>query len=433
MDFFAICCKSVHFVIIMEIKRDRYLTELIERKHNTLIKIVTGIRRCGKSYLLFTLFYRHLIETGTKPDHIITLNLEDLENKQYHNPETLLAFIKNRITDQEQYYILLDEVQLISDFEALLNSLSHITNADIYVTGSNSKFLSHDVITEFRGRGDEIHLFPLSFAEFMSVSEKDRYQSYDDYFKYGGMPFICTLKTEQQKSRYLNSLFLETYFIDILERNKFQDTAKLENLIDILSSSIGSLTNPKRIADTFQSTLHVSISETTVKKYLDALENAFLIKGVKRYDIRGRKYIGTPLKYYFEDIGLRNVRLNYRQQEENYIMENIIYNELRVRGFLVDVGVVERAERDSTGTVVRKHLEIDFVANMGSKRYYIQSAFTLAGDAKEAQEKKSLLNVNDCFKKVIITKDYAKRKRDENGILTIGIIDFLLDEHSLDL
>ncbi|HJJ35981.1 MAG TPA: ATP-binding protein [Methanocorpusculum sp.] len=417
----------------MEIKRDRYLQELIDRKHNTLIKIVTGIRRCGKSYLLFTLFYRHLIGTGTRPDHIITLNLEDLENKQYRNPENLLAFIKSRIVDREQYYILLDEVQLIADFASLLNSLSHIPNADTYVTGSNSKFLSHDVVTEFRGRGDEVHLFPLSFAEFMSVSKKDPYHSYDDYFKYGGMPFLCTLDTEGQKSRYLNALFQETYFIDILERNKLRNTTDLENLIDILSSSVGSLTNPKRIADTFQSKLHLSVSQTTIKKYLDALEDAFLIKGVKRYDIRGRKYIGSPLKYYFEDIGLRNARLNYRQQEENYIMENIIYNELRVRGYLVDVGVVDKAERDSTGNVVRKHLEIDFVANMGSKRYYIQSAFTLSGDEKEIQEKKSLVNVSDSFKRIIITKDYAKIKRDENGILTIGIIDFLLDENSLDL
>lgn len=417
----------------MEIKRDRYLKELIDRKHNTMIKIVTGIRRCGKSYLLFTLFYRHLIETGTKPDHIITMNMEDLDNKQYRNPENLLHFIKNKITDSEQYYILLDEVQRITDFEDLLNTLSRIPNVDTYVTGSNSKFLSHDVITEFRGRGDEVHLFPLSFAEYLSVSGKDRYQSYEDYFKYGGMPYLCSCTTEQQKTRYLEALFQETYVLDILERNNIRNTTDLENIIDILSSSVGSLTNPKRIADTFQSVLHVSVSQMTVKKYLDALEDSFLIKGVKRYDIRGRKYIGSPLKYYFEDIGLRNVRLNYRQQEENYIMENIIYNELRVRGFSVDVGVVEKMERDSNGKVVRKNLEIDFVANQGSKKYYIQSAFTLSGDEKEQQEKKSLLNVDDSFKKIIVTKDYAKIKRDEYGILTIGIIDFLLDEESLDI
>lgn len=417
----------------MEIKRDRYLAELIERKHNTLIKIVTGIRRCGKSYLLFTLFYRHLIETGTRPDHIITLNLEDLESRPYRNPETLLSFIKGRITDDDRYYILLDEVQLVAGFEELLNSLIHIPNADTYVTGSNARFLSHDVVTTFRGRGDEVHLFPLSFAEFMSVSTKDRYQSYDEYFKYGGMPFLCTLKTEQQKSQYLASLFQETYLIDILERHNFHNSVVLENLIDILSSTVGSLTNPKRIADTFQSRLHLPVSQTTLKKYLDALEDAFLIKGVSRYDIRGRKYIGTPLKYYFEDIGLRNVRLNYRQQEETHIMENIIYNELRVRGYLVDVGVVEKAERDSAGSVVRKHLEVDFVASKGSRRYYIQSAFTLSGDEKEIQEKKPLINIDDSFRKIIITKDYARLKRDENGILTLGILDFLLDEESLEL
>jgi len=417
----------------MEIKRDRYLQELIDRKHNGLIKIVTGIRRCGKSYLLFTLFHRHLIESGIRQDHIITLNMENLENKQYCNPETLLSFLKSRITDTEQYYILLDEVQKIPDFESLLNSLVHLSNVDIYVTGSNSKFLSSDIITEFRGRGDEVHLFPLSFAEYLSVSEKDQYQSYEEYFRYGGMPYLCTCRTEQQKIHYLESLFRETYIRDILERNRIRNSEDLENIIGILSSSIGSLTNPKRIADTFESVLHVQISQITVKKYLDALEDAFLIKGSKRYDIRGRKYIGSPLKYYFEDIGLRNVRLNFRQQEENYIMENIIYNELRIRGFLVDVGVVEKTERDSTGKAVKKKLEIDFVANLGSKRYYIQSAFTLSGDNKEQQEKKSLLNVNDSFKKIIITKDYAKVKRDENGILTIGILDFLLDKNSLDI
>ncbi|HJJ39002.1 MAG TPA: ATP-binding protein, partial [Methanocorpusculum sp.] len=415
----------------MEIKRDRYLNELILRKHNTMIKIVTGIRRCGKSYLLFTLFYRHLIETGTNPDHIITMNLEDMDNIQYRSPEKLLAYIKSRITDSGWHYILLDEVQKIPDFEELLNTLCRIPNIDTYVTGSNSKFLSHDVITEFRGRGDEVHLFPLSFREYMSVSGKDRYQSYEEYFKYGGMPYLCLCGTEQQKTQYLESLFRETYILDILERNKFRNTEDLENLIDILSSSVGSLTNPKRIADTFQSVLHTTVSQITVKKYLDALEDAFLIKGVKRFDVRGRKYIGSPLKYYFEDIGLRNVRLNYRQQEENYIMENIIYNELRVRGYSVDVGVVEKTERDSTGKVVRKKLEIDFVANQGSRKYYIQSAFALSGDEKEHQEKKSLLNTDDSFKKIIVTKDYAKIKRDENGILTIGIMDFLLDENSL--
>ena len=416
----------------MEIKRDRYLQALIDRKHNRMIKIVTGIRRCGKSYLLFTLFYRHLIETGIRPDHIITMNMEGQENLQYRDPAKLLSYVKSRITDSDQYYILLDEVQRITAFEDLLATLNLIQNADVYVTGSNSKFLSHDVITEFRGRGDEVHLYPLSFAEYLSASDKDRYQSYEDYFKYGGMPYLCTCKSDKQKIQYLESLFKETYIIDIVERNKIRNTLYLEHLIDILSSSIGSLTNPKRIADTFNSEIHQAVSQTTLAKYLQALEDAYLIKGVKRFDIRGRKYISSPMKYYFEDIGLRNVRLNFRQDEETYIMENIIYNELRCRGYAVDIGVVEINERNSEGTQIRKSLEIDFVANLGSRKYYIQSAFSLSGAEKEHQEKRSLLHVDDSFKKVIITKDYVKNKRDEKGILTIGILDFLLDESSLD-
>ena len=416
----------------MEIKRDRYLQELIDRKGNGLIKIVTGIRRSGKSYLLFTIFYNHLLASGIEEDHIITMDMDDLENKPYRDPLTLLHYIKSKITDTKQYYVLLDEVQLINNFPELLNSLLHIRNTDVYVTASYSKFLSKDVITEFRGRGDEVHLYPLSFAEFMTAYDGDRYHGWDEYYRFGGLPGVFLRKTEPQKSDYLQTLFTETYLIDILERNAIQNTPVIETLIDILSSSIGSLTNPQRITNTFSSVLQTPVSVNTVKKYIDALEDAFIITGVKRYDIRGRKYIGTPLKYYFEDVGLRNARLNFRRQEGNYIMENIIYNELRVRGFHVDVGVVEVHEPDATGKYVHKKLEIDFVANRASQKYYIQSAFTLAGDEKEKQEKRPFQRVDDSFKKIVVTKDYVMKKHDEDGILTIGIIDFLLNEDSMD-
>ncbi|HJJ27948.1 MAG TPA: ATP-binding protein [Methanocorpusculum sp.] len=417
----------------MEIKRDRYLQELIDRKHNGLIKIVTGLRRCGKSYLLMHIFYNHLIECGTPKDHIITVTLDNLKNEKYLNPHTLLAYLESKITDANQHYIILDEIQLVDNFTGLLNSLLHIENADVYVTGSNSRFLSRDVITEFRGRGDEVHLYPLRFCEYMTAYPGDKYEGWYNYRTYGGLPYILTRKTEEQKIVYLKNLFAETYLIDIINRHNIRNDAELEILLDILSSSVGSLTNPTKICNTFKSVNNTDISDHTVKKYLDALEESFLVTGVKRFDVRGRKYIGSPLKYYFEDVGLRNARLNFRQHEENYLMENIIYNELRARGFSVDVGVVEKFERNSEGKSVRKNFEIDFVATLGSRKYYVQSAFTLSGDEKEKQEKQSLLNISDSFKKIIVVRDYTGVYRDENGIVTIGILDFLLNENSLDL
>lgn len=417
----------------MEITRNHYLQELIDRKHNRLIKVITGIRRVGKSYLLFTIFYRHLIESGVVPEHIIKIALDDWKNSNLKNPDELLKFIESQMTDDEMYYLLLDEVQELNEFSRLLNSLLHKENLDIYVTGSNSHLLSKDVITEFRGRGDEIHLYPLSFAEFMSVYEGDKYEGWSEYYTYGGLPLVLTRKTDSQKSEYLSHLFKETYLKDIIERNKIRQDNELEILVDILASAIGSLTNPKRIADTFKTESQSSLTPQTAKSYIDILEDAFLITGVKRYDVKGRKYINTPQKYYFEDVGIRNARLNFRQQEENHIIENIIYLELKRRGFNVDVGVVEVNEKQADGKYLRKQLEVDFVANQGSKRYYIQSAFTLVPFNKMQQEIRSLLNISDNFKKIIVVKDPIKQKQDENGVVTMSIFDFLLKENSLEI
>ncbi len=419
----------------MEIKRDGYLKELIDRMDNGLIKVITGIRRCGKSYLLFNLFYKYLRDNLHIDDnHIIKLALDDRQNKRYLNPDELYLYVKERIKDNGKYYILLDEVQLVEDFESVLNGFLHIENVDTYVTGSNAKFLSKDIITEFRGRGDEIKVAPLSFAEFMSVyTAGDKYDAWNEYFTYGGLPAILMRKTPKQKTEYLTTLFKEVYLTDIKERNKIKNDGELEELLNVLSSSIGSLTNPSKLYKTFKTLKNVELSEPTIKTYLEYLEDAFVVHKAIRYDIKGKKYINTPSKYYFTDVGLRNARLNFRQQEENHIMENIIYNELCIRGYNVDVGIVEINERTEEGKYVKKSLEVDFIATQGNKKYYIQSAFRLGDEAKERQEKKSLENISDFFKKIVVVKDRTMLSRDENGIVTMDIFEFLLNLDSLDL
>ena len=391
--------------------------------HNGMIKVVTGIRRSGKSYLLFNIFKKYLLEQGINDSHIITIELDKRSNNKYRDPDVILEYIESLIIDDEQYYILLDEVQMLNEFEEVLNSLLHISNADIYVTGSNSKFLSKD----------EIHIYPLTFKEFMEAYDGDMYHGWAEYVIYGGLPLTVTMKTEEQKIKYLTNLFAETYLNDIIERHNIEKTQELEDLINILASAMGSLTNPPKIQATFKSTIQSSISQNTIRQYIEYLEDAFLINKANRYNVKGRKYIGSPVKYYFEDVGLRNARLGFRQVEETHLMENVIYNELRSRGYSVDVGVVEKRTTDETGKSVRKQLEIDFVANLGSKRYYIQSAFSIPTEEKRLQEKASLVNVNDSFKKIIIVKDVVNVTRDEDGITTMSIYDFLLKENSLEL
>lgn len=415
----------------MEIKRDLHLKKLIESKHNGMIKIVTGVRRCGKSYLLLNLFCQHLKEEGVTEDHIIKVDLEDRRNKTLRNPDALLNYIDNRMTDKQMYYILLDEVQHVDDFEDVLNSYLQIENADVYVTGSNSKFLSKDVITEFRGRGDEIRIAPLSFREFISVFQGSREKAFEEYMLYGGLPKVITFATPEKKTEYLKGLFKKTYLTDIKERYKIKNDDDLEELIDVLASSIGGLTNPTKLENTFQTVKHSNISHTTIKSYLDILQDVFLIEKSVRYDIKGRKYIDTPAKYYFSDLGLRNARLNFRQYEETHLMENLIYNELRLRGLSVDVGVVVRNEKDANGVSVRKQLEVDFVCNQGSQRYYIQSALRLPNEEKRKQEVRSLKDINDSFKKFVITEDMISRYLDDDGITYMNIYEFLLNEDSL--
>ena len=417
----------------MDIKRDKYLNDLINRMHNGMIKVVTGIRRCGKSFLLFNIFKNYLLEEGVPASHIIAIELDQRKNKKYRDPDTILDYIESLIEDDDQYYIMLDEVQMLQEFEEVLNSLLHVRNADIYVTGSNSKFLSKDVITEFRGRGDEIHIYPLTFKEFMEAYDGDMYRGWAEYVVYGGLPLTVTMKTEEQKINYLTNLFNETYLKDIMERHHIEKTQELEDLVNILASTIGSLTNPPKIEATFKSAIQSEISLNTIRQYIEYLEDAFIINKANRYNVKGRKYIGTPLKYYFEDVGLRNARLGFRQVEETHLMENIIYNELRSRGYSVDVGVVEKRGTNEDGKEYKKQLEIDFIANLGSKRYYIQSAFSMPSEEKRMQEKASLVNVNDSFKKIIVVKDVVNITRDEDGITTMSIYDFLLKENSLEL
>lgn len=417
----------------MNINRDKYLNDLINRMHNGMIKVVTGIRRCGKSYLIFTIFRKYLLKQGIDESHIICIELDQRKDRKYRNPDAILDFIESSIVDDEQYYVLLDEVQLLEEFEEVLNSLLHVKNVDVYVTGSNSKFLSKDVITEFRGRGDEIHIYPLTFKEFMQVYEGDVYHGWAEYVIYGGLPLTVTMKTEEQKINYLTRLFEETYLKDIIERHHIDKTQELEDLVNILASAIGSLTNVPKIEATFRSVLQSNISGNTIRQYIEYLEDAFVINKANRYNVKGRKYIGTPLKYYLEDVGLRNARLGFRQIEETHIMENIVYNELRSRGYSVDVGVVEKRGVNREGKTERTYLEIDFIANLGSRRYYIQSAFSMPTEEKRMQERASLINVNDSFKKIILVKDVMNVTRDEYGITTMSIYDFLLKENSLEL
>jgi len=417
----------------MEIKRDIYLDRLIRREKNGLIKIVTGVRRCGKSYLLFNLFHNYLLDKGVKEDHIIEIALDDRSNKELRDPDNMLSFVKERIVDRDTYYIILDEVQLLSEFEDVLNSFMHIRNADVYVTGSNSKFLSSDLVTEFRGRGDEIRIYPLSFREYCSVYQGSADEAWDDYFTYGGLPLILSRETAEEKAEYLMSLFQKVYLSDIIDRHKVRNQEELDELVDILASAVGSLTNPLKLANTFKTVKKKTISDKTLKKYMDYLMDAFLVSKAVRYDIKGRKYIGSPAKFYFEDVGLRNARLNFRQMEENHIMENIIYNELRIRGYHVDVGLVEQFGKNSENKTTKKQLEVDFVVTRGSEKYYIQSAFAMNSQGKQEQEERPLNAIGDSFKKIIVVRDNIKVRRNDMGIVTIGIRSFLLDENSLNL
>lgn len=417
----------------MEIKRDYYLNKLIAKKHNGLIKVITGIRRCGKSYLLFTLFKNHLTESGVVDDHIIEIPFDSFENKKYRDPEILYPYVKEQIADDGMYYILLDEVQLLDEFESVLNGFMRMKNVDVYVTGSNARFLSKDIITEFRGRGDELHIQPLSFAEFMSVYDGNKYDGWNEYVLYGGLPPVVLLRTAEQKIELLKSLFRETYINDIISRHSVKHRDEFEELINILASAIGSLTNPKKLTDTFKSKKNKVISSNTIKSYLDYLCDAYVVSRATRYDIKGKKYIDTPQKYYFSDVGIRNACINFRQLEENHTMENVIYNELIARNFNVDVGIITSTGKDNDGKFVRKQLEVDFVCNKGSKRYYIQSAFSIPDREKMEQESNSLLRIDDSFKKIIVVKDLPAPTYTEDGILVISVYDFLLNSNSLDM
>lgn len=416
----------------MNISRNLYLNQLVAGQGNGLIKIVTGIRRCGKSYLLFKLFHDYLISKGIKEDHIVRVALDDLMNEELREPHALLRHIRERIQAEGMYYVLLDEIQLVPNFYEVLNSLLHVQNADVYVTGSNSKFLSKDVVTEFRGRGDEIHLYPLSFSEFMQGYQGDKWNAWREYYTFGGLPLILSLETEQKKSEYLKNLYESVYLVDILERNKVRNKAEFDELARIIASSIGSPCNPTKLSNTFRSVKNVTVSSASIARYLSYMEYAFLIEKSIRYNIKGKKYINTLSKYYFSDLGIRNALLGFRQQEESHIMENIVYNELRIRGYHVDVGMVEERTTDKNNKTIRKQYEVDFVANQGNKRYYIQSAFAMPDEAKVRQETASLTRIDDSFKKIIVVKDDIMPKRDENGIVTIGIMDFLLRPDSLD-
>ncbi len=405
----------------MIIRRDKYLNELIGWKHTDLIKIITGIRRCGKSFLLLTLFHQHLLETGTDESHIIEIALDDISNESLREPFRMIEYVKERIKDREQYYLIIDEVQLLDRFVDVLNSFMHIPNVDVYVTGSNSRFLSKDVATEFRGRGMEIHIYPLSFAELYAAEGGDKYALWKRYYTYGGLPYLALLSDDKKRAEYLTSLNKTLYLRDIVERNKVMNVEEFSELMNVMASGIGSPCNPNKIANTFKTVKKVSLTPHTIANYLLYMEDAFILEKSMRYDIKGRKYIGTLSKYYFQDIGLRNALLNFRQVEETHIMENVIYNELRSRGYSVDVGMV-----DARTATERKQLEVDFVANKGDKRYYIQSAFALPDEEKRQQELASLKRINDSFKKVIIMREDIAPYHDDNGVLIMGLMDFLL-------
>ncbi|MDE5608274.1 MAG: ATP-binding protein [Muribaculaceae bacterium] len=417
----------------MKIERNIYLNKIIDSRHNGMIKIVTGVRRSGKSYLLFNLFSDWLKEHGIDEKHIIKIDLEDRRNKFLRDPDNLLEHIDSKMVDDKMYYILIDEIQLVEEFEDVLNSYLKIENADVYVTGSNARFLSKDVITTFRGRGEEIKVFPLNFREYMSMSDKSVELSFEEFMTYGGLPQVLEYSSEERKSEYLKALFAETYITDIKERYNVKNDEELEILIDIISSGIGGLTNPTKLANTFVSEKKVKLSDKTIKAYLDYICDSFLVEKVQRYDVKGKKYIDTPYKYYFVDMGLRNARLNFRQLEKAHMMENIIYNELRVRGFNVDVGIVPTIIRDKEGNRKRISYEIDFICNKGNKRYYIQSAYRMNNEEKVRQEENSLRNVTDSFKKIIVVGNPILVERDNSGITTISIYDFLMKDNSLEL
>ena len=417
----------------MEVSRSDYIKRLSSKRGNGLVKIVTGVRRCGKSYLLFNLFRKHLIAEGVPDNHIISLALDDYANKRFLNPDELYNYVRGRITDSSPYIILLDEIQLVPEFESVLNGFLRIPNADVFVTGSNSKFLSSDIITEFRGRGDQIKVYPFTFAEVCSVSDKGADDVWREYVRYGGMPLAVLAGTYEEKEEYLKNLFDQVYISDIVNRHHLRGRDEMGELVNILASSIGSLANPLRLSNTFESERKIKLSQFTISNYIDYLEDSFLISKAHRYDVKGKKYIGTPLKYYFTDVGLRNARLGFRQQEENHIMENVIYNELLHRGFSVDIGVVPVQESDALGKQVRKQLEVDFVANKGSQRYYIQSAIEISSKEKMQQETYSFRNISDSFKKIIIQRQAVIPWHNEQGILNIGLFDFLLNPGSIDL
>ena len=413
------------------IPRDNYLQKLIDRMNNGMIKVVTGIRRCGKSYLLFDIFYNYLVQNGVDKEHIISLQLDDRMNIRYRNPDFLCEYVHSKIVDEKNYFILLDEVQYVNEFEDVLISFLHIKNADVYVTGSDAKFLCSDIITEFRGRGDQIYLTPLSFKEFFDYSKLDFDEAWNEYSMYGGMPYLLMCKTDQQKIQYLDSLFKETYIKDIVNRNAIRNTDVLEDVLNIVASSVGSLTNPNKLSNSFKTLKNINVAPNTIKEYLDYCIDSFLIQKAYRYDVKGKKYIDTPLKYYFTDIGLRNIRLGFRQQEETHIMENIIYNELITRGYQVDVGVVEISEKNENNNFVRKQLEVDFVCNLGYERIYIQSALNIDDIVKKEQEEKSLIKIYDNFRKIIVVKENIRKWKDENGILIIGLKEFLTCPESI--
>ncbi len=430
----------------MEIRRDFYLDKLIKRRNNGLIKVITGIRRCGKSYLLNTIFYQYLIRSGVEENHIIRFAFDSADDlyligeslikiekeKRGVDPEKFMEYIRSSVTEKGMYYLLLDEVQMLDCFESVLNGYLRKDNMDVYVTGSNAKFLSKDIITEFAGRGDEIHMYPLSFSEFMSVYQGDKYEGLSEYMLYGGIPPVVLRDGLHEKAAMLENLFSEIYMSDIYKRNRIRNQGELEDLLNILSSAIGSLTNPEKLKNTFKSVKKSRITSNTIRKYLDYFEDSFLIESAQRYDIKGKTYIETPRKYYFSDLGLRNARINFRQFEQTHSMENVIYNELRMRGYRVDVGIVPIAEKDKNGKVTRKQLEVDFVCNLGSLRYYIQSAYVLPDEEKKIQEIRPFRKIDDSFKKIVITKDMVPAHYDEHGILTLNIYDFLLEPKSIE-
>lgn len=432
----------------MEIKRDFYLDKLIRKMNNGFIKVITGIRRCGKSYLLNTIFYNYLIESGVDEEHIIKfafdsgddllkigedlLDLDILSGERLVDPKKFLDYIKDKTQTKDKYYILLDEVQLLASFEQVLNGFLRQDNFDVYVTGSNSKFLSKDIITEFAGRGDEIHVMPFSFSEYMQTTSLDKEDAFAEYQVFGGLPALCSMDSDEDKINYLKTQLDNVYLRDIVNRYDIRSDSELAELLNVLASGMSSLTNPSKIEATFESSKQTKISANTIDKFIEYFEDSFILKRAYRYDVKGRKYIGTPYKIYFEDVGLRNARLNFRQIEPTHLMENIIYNELRHRGYMVDVGVVMTREKDKNDKDVRKQREVDFIANLGTKRYYIQSAYSLPSAEKAEQEKKSLLNIDDSFKKIIIVKDRVKAFLDDNGIVTINLFDFLLNKDSLD-